>query len=177
MGFKTKYWLDFNFNKWLKDMPDCAVRSLVAGTGLDYELVCKKLGVKCIQGRGFADTYGIDLEEICSKFKGWLGPIEDMLDMVDDPSKAMLNGQPLEEWLDLSEIEERKGTYLVYLDDNKYNDGGHIVCCSCNGKNPCFIDTDNVGNMFVQCWCKVLKQVPKDSPQHWKFDKSKKIFV
>ena len=177
MGFKTRYWLDFNFNKWGKDMPDCAIRSLAAGTGLDYEVICKKLSVQCIKGKGFADTYGIDLDLLVDKFKGWLGPIEDNLDNFDDPVQALVAGQPLYEWLDLSEEQNRKGTYLVYLDDNKMRDGGHIVCCSCNGKNPCFIDTDDVGKMFVQCWCKVLKQAKKDSPQHWKYDKSRNCFL
>lgn len=177
MGFKTKYWLDFNFNKWGKDMPDCAVRSLAAGTGLDYEAVCKKLGVKCIPGKGFADTYGIDLDIIVDRFKGWLGPIEDMLDKFEDPVQALTSGQPLFEWLELSEKEGRKGIFLVYLDDNTMHDGGHIVCCSCQGKNPCFIDTDNVGNMFVQCWCKVLKKVPESSSLHWKYDHSQRKFL
>ena len=45
----------------------------------------QKTWCKIHKGKGFADTYGIDLELLVDKFKGWLGPIEDILDNFDDP--------------------------------------------------------------------------------------------
>jgi len=170
-GMSSRFWKNVNLNKWGKDTYDCAIRSLVAATGLDYELVCKKLGVKCVPGEGYNDPYGVDWEVIEKKFKQFLGPTEDNLDNFDDPFMSLLAGEPLEKWLRQAKAKGRDGAYLVYLDDNKQADGGHVVCCVCRGNKSFFVDTADVSGMFVQCWAKVEKRVPATSKYHWKNNK------
>ena len=172
---KSKYWKNVNYNKWKQIMPDCQVRALCADIGVDYELACKALGVKCVPGKGFNDTYGVDLDVILVKFKKFFGPLTDMLDLVDDPVQALTNGITLNDWLEAHKKDNAK--YLVYLDDDKAMDGGHIVCAYCYPDKLYFIDTFDCGEMFVQAWTKVKKVIPKDSDQHWKYDKQLKKFI
>lgn len=171
-----KHLKKFNFNKFGQDMPDCAIRSICAGIGIDYEAACKVLGVKCVEGKGYVDEYGIDLDMLQEKFSKFLGEVEEN-DNFESPIEALLNGQPLDDWLEESKKKSRFGTFLVYLDDNKMKDGGHIVCCKITSTNAYYIDTDDVGNMFVQCWIKVLKVIPKDSKWHFKYDEVNKKFI
>lgn len=173
-----KYWKNINYNKWRKDMPDCAIRSIVAAIGIDYEAACKVLKVKYIKGRGYNDEYGIDIDLLHDAFKKFLGDIEENEGFEDDPLKSFLSATPLEDWLSKMAKEGKTGTYLVYLDDNKVADGGHIVCCRIKSASDAyFIDTFDVSKMPVQCWIKVEKVLPASSKYHYKYDKATKQFL
>ena len=52
MASKNPYWIKFNFNCYGRNIPDCAIRSVSAATGLDYREVCKRFGVSYTKGRG-----------------------------------------------------------------------------------------------------------------------------
>lgn len=179
MNFKNRHWCDLNYNKWGKDQPDCAIRSICAAIGFDYEEACKQLGVKCIPGQGYMNDYGIDLDVLHDAFHDYLGEIEDNLDNdeYDSPLVAFLNGQILNKWLDESVQKGRTGIYLVYLDDNMKNDGGHIVCCKITSEKQYFIDTSNVGLMPVQAWIKVTRKLNVHDFRHWRYDKNQKKFA
>ena len=88
---------------------------------------------------------------------------------------SSLYGITLNDWLEAHKKDNAK--YLVYLDDDKAMDGGHIVCAYCYPDKLYFIDTFDCGEMFVQAWTKVKKVIPKDSDQHWKYDKQLKKFI
>ena len=163
-----KHWKDVNFNKWGKDMPDCAVRAIVAAIGIDYEVACKVLGVKCVKGKGFTDTYGVDIDTVQEKFSAYLGDVEENEGFEDDPLAAFFNAPELDDWLEEMKSSKKTGTYLVYVDDNKKNDGGHIICCEVTSSKAYFIDTSDVGGMQVQCWMKVLEKLDPADPLHYK---------
>lgn len=173
---KSKNWIDFNANKWGKDAPDCAIRSLVLGIEMDYEVICKKLGVACTPDKGYADDYGIDLYDLQEKFSQYLGNVEDDLDTADDPINAFLHAPSLARWLTDHAADNCR--YLVYLDDDSQMDGGHIVYANCKDPNrPYFIDTSDVSTMPVQAWIRVKKTVPRSSRVHYKYDtKTKRFF-
>lgn len=82
----------FNANKWGKDCPDCAIRSIVAALGFDYEVACNKLGVSCTPGVGYTDEYGVDLDQVYEKFSKYFEPIQDNLEMFDDPVQSLIAG-------------------------------------------------------------------------------------
>lgn len=68
----------FNFNKYgERKVGDCAIRAIVAGIGMDYDLVCKKLGASFKRGRGLIRNSGIELNDIKSKFRGFFDVIQD----------------------------------------------------------------------------------------------------
>ena len=53
-----------NYNKYHKNIGDCAIRAIVAGIGMDYDLVCKRFGMSWKKGHGLIRDTGIDLELI-----------------------------------------------------------------------------------------------------------------
>ena len=57
-------WFNMNFNPWQVRAPDCAIRAIVAATGLDYREVCRRFGVSWKNGRGMIRDSGIDLDDI-----------------------------------------------------------------------------------------------------------------
>lgn len=143
---KNKFWKNINYNKWNKDVPDCFIRSICAGIGVDYEAACRVLGVDYVKGEGCLDMYGVDLEVFYDRFKPFFGKMEDILDKFEDPQKA-ITSITLNQWLE--EHKDDNCVYIVYLDDFKQNDGGHIVCARCNNSSTYFIDTFDCGNMYV----------------------------
>jgi len=56
------YWMNFNYNPWKAHVGDCAIRAVVAATGLDYREVCKRLHVSYARGKGLRRDTGIDLD-------------------------------------------------------------------------------------------------------------------
>ena len=175
----SKYFVNFNANKWGKDHGDCAIRALVMGIGMDYEYICKKLGVPCKVGEGYIpiskdETEGVDLEVIKEKFNTFLGDEEDWIIRFPDadPYKLMLNAPSLE--ICMKKNLFAGGKYLVYLDDNTEMDGGHIVYV--NGFKNYFIDTQDCSKMGVQSWIKIKKEVPAKDKYHFKYDTKTKTF-
>jgi hypothetical protein len=59
---------NINYNKWGKNIGDCAIRAICAGIEMDYEKVCKRLGVAHKRGWGLIRDTGIKLEDIKEKF-------------------------------------------------------------------------------------------------------------
>lgn len=176
----SKYFVNFNANKWGKDHGDCAIRSLVMGIGMDYEQVCKKLGVPCVKNEGYIptsadETEGVDLEVIKEKFSNFLGEEEDWITKFpeEDPYKLMLAAPSLEKCM--SHRQFAGGKYLVYLDDNEEMDGGHIVYV--NGFKNYFVDTFDCSKMGVQSWIKILRVVSPKSDLHYKYDPNTKQFI
>lgn len=177
----SQYFKKFNANKWGKLHGDCAIRSLVIGLGIDYEVICKKLGVKCVKGEGYVaedgnEGTGIDLELIQKTFASFLGDIQDVLlaDPDIDPVKAMLDAEPLADWLKHKKY-KTPGLYLIFLDDNKENDGGHIVFANCLSQ-PYYYDISNCDDMPVQAWIKINKRIKSDSKYHYKYNKETRKF-
>jgi len=156
-------------------MPDCQIRAICAGIGYDYEAACEKLNVSCVKGSGFSDEKGIDLYDVHDTFKKFLGPMQDMTDLFDDPVQALLNGISLNDWLEQHATDNK--TYLIHLDDNKEMDGGHIICAKCYGSKTFFVDTFDCGEMFVQAFCQIERVLKKDSRFHWKYDEKTKKFI
>jgi len=54
--------IKFNFNAWGQNISDCAIRAVVAATGLDYREVCKRFGVSYKKRKGLIRDTGIDLD-------------------------------------------------------------------------------------------------------------------
>lgn len=171
-------WCKINFNKWNKDEPDCFVRSLCAGTGLDYEIVCKMLGVQCIPGRGFTNSFGLDLDDIHDKMSNFFkGEVEDEIPDFEtddqDPLSSIINsskGPPLRIWLAAKQDKKIYGSWLVYMDDFKSTDGGHIVFCQSLLGKAFFVDTWNPGSLLVVASLELdpKKHLKKTDPKHWK---------
>ena len=72
-----------NFNKWGKHIGDCAIRAIVAAIGMDYEKVCKKLGVSFKRNYGLIRDTGINLDIVKTKFNEWFDVVEDFSDNID----------------------------------------------------------------------------------------------
>lgn len=173
---KNKKWLKFNANKWGKDAPDCAIRSLVMAIEMDYEKICNQLDVAYDAETGYTNDQGIDLYDLRAKFSTYLGEVNDALDTADDPITAFLNAPTLESWLDDHATDSCR--YLVYLDDDSQMDGGHIVYANCKDPTkPYFVDTYDCSKMPVQAWIKVKKTVPVKSDLHFKFDLKTRKFI
>lgn len=77
MADRNPNWIFINYNPWKARRPDCAIRAIVAATGLDYRVVCKRLGVSWKNGIGLIRDTGIDLEDIKHKFNDYFDIIED----------------------------------------------------------------------------------------------------
>lgn len=177
-----KHLKKFNANKWGKLHGDCTIRALVLGIGIDYEMACKMLKVRCVPNEGYVaedgnEGTGIDLDLIQETFSKFLGEIEDnLLANPDiDPMKAMLNAKPLDKWLDDKDY-KNPGLYLLYLDDNKEHDGGHIVFADCRAE-PKYFDISDCGDMGVQAWIKIEKRLSKGSKYHYKYDIKNHKFI
>lgn len=52
---------NFNYNPWGRKIEDCAIRAIAAATGLDYRVVCKKLGYACKNGYGLTRKSGASI--------------------------------------------------------------------------------------------------------------------
>jgi hypothetical protein len=96
-----------NYNKWGKNIDDCAIRSISAGLGMDYEVVCKKLEqyykkrhkkstdkFKCKRGYGLVTDEGVDLEYIKGAFDRYFDVVHDFtekmsMDDIRNSSKDM----------------------------------------------------------------------------------------
>ena len=61
MEQKNQKWINFSFNPWNKRIEDCAIRAIAAATGLDYRVVCKKLGYACKNGYGLTRKSGASI--------------------------------------------------------------------------------------------------------------------
>lgn len=186
----------FNFNKWKQNIGDCAIRAICAGIGMDYELVCKRLGVSFKRGKGLIRDTGIKLDDIKEKFDEYFDVVQDyneVYDFKDDISKdkyidldmwdndeddQFSSGDTLEDFL----LMYNDGEYLIGLTGNKKAEsdkckkGGHIVYANTLNE-PYFIDTWDCSEMLVDCFMRINKKVPKDSNEHWKYDKEKKMFI
>lgn len=197
------YLIKFNFNPWKANVGDCAIRAIVAATGLDYRAVCKQLGVSYKKGRGLIRDTGIDLQEIEIVFSDYFDIIEDFYDnneFVPDEMRGSKEDLELAKFDLLNDIDavsrttlnefiemyRGNGTFLVSLDRNPEaknvsarREGGHIVCVKCNPrlKKQGFIDTWDSGEMLVDAYMRVAKTEPKDSPLHWKYDREKHQFI
>jgi hypothetical protein len=86
----SSYLIKFNYNPWKVSTGDCAIRAIVAATGLDYRVVCKKLGVSWKNGKGLIRDSGINLDLIKNKFNNYFDIVEDFtedLNFVPDEFK------------------------------------------------------------------------------------------
>ena len=188
---------NINYNKWGKHISDCAIRAIVASIGMDYEKVCKTYGVSFKKGYGLIRDTGIELEDIKRKFNSWFDIIEDFSDVEDFsdeiPNSIDLTAFDIEHGIDsfssgitLDEFMDMyygQGIFLVALVGNpkaknkNAREGGHIVCCKClPNKEPYAIDTWNSSEMIVDCFMRIKKTLPKDHPDHWKYNKETKKF-
>ena len=196
-------WIKTNYNPYGKRIGDCAIRAIVAATGLDYREVCKRLGVAFTKGKGLRRDTGIELEDIKQKFSDYFDIVEDYCDnnaFVPDEYKdsnandemnqfdidndiSLVSGDTLNDFCDYF---DGQGTFLVSLDYNPKSSnpaisrpGGHIVCArlSPKAKRRGFIDNWDSGEMLVDAYMRVVKMEPKDSLLHWKYDYDKKQFI
>ena len=202
MASKNPRWINFNFNPWKKNISDCAIRAVVAATGLDYRAVCKRFGVSYVKGKGLRRDTGIDLDDIEEKFAEYFDIIEDYYDnfafvpdeFKDSPENDELQRFELQNDIDsvsgntLNDFCDQyagQGTFLVSLEGNPKSanvvarKGGHIVCVKLNNnaKRQGFIDTWDSGDMRVDAYMRVVKTEPKDSPLHWKYDNEQHKFI
>ena len=202
MTSKNPRWINFNFNPWNKNISDCAIRAVVAATGLDYRAVCKRFGVSYVKGKGLRRDTGIDLDAIKETFSEYFDIVEDYYDnmaFVPDEFKnskedMLMQTFDLQNGIDLASGDtlndfcdqySGQGTFLVSLEGNpKSKDvfarkGGHIVCAKLgkNAKKQGFIDTWNSGEMHVDAYMRVVKTEPKNSPLHWKYDNEQHKFI
>ena len=77
--------------------------------------------------------------------------------------------------LQMSNFWNKTGRYLVGLSPNKNakdekckRAGGHIVCVMRLQGQPMAVDTWDSAEMLVDCFMRIKKVLPKDSPQTWK---------
>lgn len=82
-NMQSKHFCKFNFNKYGMHIPDCAVRSVVAATGLDYDIACKMYGCSFKRGHGLIRNSGIALEDIKQKFNSYFDIVVDFNDDFD----------------------------------------------------------------------------------------------
>ena len=203
MEQKNQKWINFSFNPWNKRIEDCAIRAIAAATGLDYRVVCKKLGYACKNGYGLTRKSGASIQKIKNVFNDYFDIIEDFYDnftFVPDEFKGSeeverikqfevqnglfnsATGTTLNEFIDLY---KNQGTFLVSLIGNPDSenpscrgDVGHLVCVKCNpGYKQGFIDFWDSGDMLVNAFMRVKKFEPKDSPNHWRYDREKHKFI
>ena len=202
MASKNPRWINFNFNPWKKNISDCAIRAVVAATGLDYRAVCKRFGVSYVKGKGLRRDTGINLDDIEEKFAEYFDIIEDYYDnfafvpdeFKDSPENDELQRFELQNDIDsvsgntLNDFCDQyvgQGTFLVSLEGNPKSanivarKGGHIVCVKLNknAKRQGFIDTWVSGDMRVDAYMRVVKTEPKDSQLHWKYDNEQHKFI
>ena len=197
------YWMNFNYNPWKAYVGDCAIRAVVAATGLDYREVCKRLHVSYARGKGLRRDTGIDLDQIEKTFSEYFDIVEDFYDNFDfvpdemkgsaeddalrafdlDNSMDSVTGTTLHEFC---QEFSGQGTFLVSLAANKEADGpagkpgaGHIVCAKLSPriKRQGFIDTWDSSMMLVDAYMRVVKKEPYDSPLHWKWDDKAHKFI
>lgn len=196
------YWIYFNFNPFGKMIDDCAVRAIVAATGLDYRIVCKRLGMAYAKGRGLVRQSGVDLNDIKQKFNSYFDIVEDYYenyDFVPDEYKDSKENDELQAFdiangidavsndtlNDFCNLFAGQGTFLVALAPTKDSKNtlartnGHIVCAKLgkNARRQGFVDTWDSGDMRVDTYMRVAKTEPKDSPLHWKYDIKKHKFI
>ena len=199
---KSQYWIKFNYNPWKANIGDCAIRSIVAATGLDYREVCKRLGVAWKYGKGLIRDTGIDLEDVKRVFGKYFDIIEDFADnyafvpdefkdsQEDDELRTLelqygitndSSGIMLKEFIDQF---ENQGAFLVSCIGNpnatnnnaKYD--GHLVYVQCiPGKRHGFIDSWDSSEMLVDAYMRVIKKEPFNSPLHWKYDRENHKFI
>ena len=186
-----------NFNKWGKHINDCAIRSIVAAIGMDYEKVCKQFGMSFKKNYGLIRDTGIDLRDIKSKFDKWFDVVQDFNDNIDFSDEfpdaidldafdydseidTYSSGITLNEFMDMF---KGQGVFLVALVGNPHavkmqsRKGGHIVCCKClPNKEPYTIDTWDCSEMLVDAYMRIKKTIPYSHPDHWKYDKQNKSF-
>ena len=198
---KSKYWINFNFNPWGAHLNDCAVRGIVAATGLDYREVCRRLGVSYKKGRGLIRDTGINLGKVEEVFDQYFDVVEDFYDnqnfvpddMVGSKEDAELQAFDLKNGIvpatgvtlnEFIEMFKDQGTFIVSTTGNPKSpdkacqSGGHIICVKCNpGKKQGFIDTWDSGDMLVDAYMRVSKPEPANSPFHWKYDREKHKFI
>ena len=77
------YWINFNYNPWKAHVGDCAIRAVVAATGLDYREVCKRFHVSYVNGKGLRRDTGIGLDKIEQTFSEYFDIVEDFYDNGD----------------------------------------------------------------------------------------------
>lgn len=191
----------FNANPWRKNIPDCAVRAIVMAIGMKYELVCRKLGMAWRRGYGLVRGFGVTLFDIKKAFGEYFDVVQDFNEKMPPELAASgefadtlaidarlgvaenTSGGTLAEFLDLY---EGQGTFLVGLvgDPSAKNPShrdpsdGHIVCTRClRGMEGFAIDTYDSSDMAVDAFMRVSKRVPKDSPDHWVYDKASRRFA
>lgn len=178
---------NINYNKWDKNIGDCAIRAICAGIEMDYEKVCKRLGVKYKRGWGLIRDTGIKLDNIKEKFDEYFDKVQDyneVYDFKDDISKdeymnldlwdnedddQFSSGDTLEDFL----LMYNGGEYLIGLVGNKNaksnecKKGGHIVYGN-SLSVPYFVDTWDCREMLVDCYMRIDKKVPENSIEHYK---------
>ena len=194
--------IKFNYNPWKARTGDCAIRAIVGATGLDYRVVCKRLGVAWQNGKGLIRDTGIDLEQVKIAFKSYFDIIEDFTENLnfvpdefkDSPENAMMDDFDLENGIDgvssgmtLNEFVtdyQNQGSFIVSCEGNPNaispvcRKGGHLIYVRCiPGHKQGFIDTWDSGEMLVDAYMRVVKREPISSPSHWKYDKQNKKFI
>lgn len=199
----NSYLIRFNYNPWKARTGDCAIRAIVAATGLDYREVCRRLGVSWKNGKGLIRDTGIDLEDVKRVFNEYFDIIEDysenfnfvpdeFKDSYEDDEMRMFD---LQNGIDLDSsgitlhefVEEFKnqGSFIVSCvgnpnaKDPKCRNGGHLVYVNClpNSKKQGFIDSWDSSEMLVDAYMRVKKREPMNSPLHWKYDKENHAFI
>ena len=198
---KSKF-IKFNYNPWKARTGDCAIRAIVAATGLDYRVVCQRLGVSWKNGKGLIRDTGIDLERVKTVFGSYFDIIEDFTENLnfvpdefkDSPENDMMNAFDLEYDIDgvssgmtLNEFVNdfrNQGAFIVSCEGNPNasnpvaRKGGHLIYVRCLPKyKQGFIDTWDSGEMLVDAYMRVVKREPLSSPYHWKYDKEKHEFI
>lgn len=195
------HFIKFNFNPWKKHIDDCAIRAISGATGLDYRVVCKKLGVSWKTGYGLIRKIGIDLEDVKQVFNSYFDIIEDFGENFDFVPDEFKNSHVNDEMrhFDLANnishdssgstlndfINEfrNQGLFIVSCvgNPNAKNKvarrGGHLIYVSCKGKQQGFFDTWDSSEMLVDAYMRVVKREPIDSKLHYKFDYEKQKFI
>lgn len=196
---KNPNWINFNFNCYGKRINDCAIRAVVAATGLDYREVCRRFGVSYVKGKGLRRDTGIGLDVIEEKFGEYCDIVEDYYDNFDFVPDEFKDSKQNDDMLqfelqngidsisgntlnDFCAQYAGQGTFLISLEkDSKTNNrpAGHIVCAKLNrgAKRQGFIDTWDSGDLKVDAYMRVVKTEPKDSPLHWKYDREQHKFI
>ena len=195
--------LRFNFNPWKARTGDCAIRAIVGATGLDYRVVCKRLGGAWKNGTGLLRDTGIDLKRVKNTFMPYFDIIEDFTENLnfvpdefkDSPENAMMDDFDLEYGIDgvssgmtLNEFVtdyKNQGEFVVSCEGNPNaidpvcRKGGHLVYVRCLSKynRQGFVDTWDSGEMLVDAYMRVVKREPASSPYHYKYDKENKQFI
>lgn len=201
---KSKYFCEFNFNKYGQNINDCAIRAVVQAIGMDYDIVCKKLGCSFKRGHGLIRDSGVYMEKIQRVFDEYFDVVENFddyfdpsmlppdlaadpefqkggTDFIDDILTYQETGLTLEDFL--GPEMSLSGMFIVGLSPNpeathpEAKMGGHVVgAYSLKGKTR-FIDTWDSHEMIVDSFMRIKKRVPLDSPLHYKYDKQAHKFI